>query len=1674
MKRLFAVCCLSACAQADLLDELSTADQAADAVVSAIATPAELTAKQAAWRTAWIEGLGGLPARTPLNARVVGQVQGDGFRLENILFESQPGVFVTAHLALPTDPKFKAPYPGVLMPLGHSDTGILNPRYAAHLVMTAKAGFAAFAWDPISQGERRQSAAQYDYTDNCSTEHTRLGARGWLVGWNFARFRIWDGIRAIDYLETRTDVDCSKLGVMGTSGGGTMSAYLQALDPRIKVAFPNCYISSLREVFRERGCHDAEQFFFNQLNVGVNHAAMLALGQPRVALATGSRWKDYFPQKGAEETFAVFSSLCSRLGFGSSLSPSQPSRYWHFHCDGPHGLPPPTRAAQTDWMSYCIQNGPQPRALADYQALGGVGDDDPVNKAPLPFRAEASFATPSHQVRDLPGFKSVYTLIAERAQKLAASRATAGTRNLQEIVRRRAGIRPLSQLLNLSTSQPFNHPRFNWWYLKGAYGCVRENEAALLATLGRSVVGRDAENLILKALSEIREKARQTGSSLDISNLSSLSTPLKASGWDCVAAAHAYAAEPQLFSGLELVDPPPSWTEMVTNPDPRNDSYAIGVWGALEDYDWVDLVPKAAVKRPAVKASSAAATLPNQGVELLIDGQINPACAFKWTKKPIEVVFDFVEPREIGGVRLMAGRSYTNRGVKKASFYVKAESVEKGEWVPLAEHVDFRPSHTYKENYATWNPRRGRTVKMVIEDSYDQAGHYYCFYTWEAQKHIQKLFETPPYRVRAEGPCTVQIAEMSFFGRELPQDLPLPNADGSIAYPETRLVRDWLYQSCAVSNISHCANVEPDTTKPDPLGEDISSVLSATGNGRDPAWRAARLAKRRAFLAKFRAKCDAFIYVKHLVMGNSIMHATDDMTDASFQEWKQVPDYRGGSQLIRATINADGTVSQEVLLDEPQGIIRDPALSFDARTLLFSKRTSLEGDDYHIWKMDLETKKITQLTFNGLVRREDIGGTQEKDFTLICSDIEPCWLPDGTILFQSTRCCHSVDCWPLPVSNLYRCEADGSHVRRIGFDQVQTFYPQLMDDGRVSFTKWEYNDRSASGLQQLYAMNSDGTKMTGLFANNSEFPFSLMHTRGIPGTRDIMMISCGHHVAQKGRLARSRLADGDDYTNSTYDPAASVWGMNTNAVKMTFPGNRVMTIPWSNWDNPCGPAVTNMPGMYYLAGAAMNAAPGVQPTRMPHDYQYNAFDMHTQFGPQWAYPYPLGDGDLLVSFMPEGCSFYRGPYSSRFGVYAMNEQGERELLAFDWGNHCLQPIAFKPRRAPARPMAKIDYREGFGTYYVQNVYEGAASKGIPKGAVKKLRVIGLEYRPVHIGWNWQYGWHSTQGKIGTPISVGNGAYDVKHVLGEADVEADGSCSVKVPARTPVYFQLVDKDGCAIQTMRSWSTLMPGEVNGCIGCHEHPHQAAVDNTAALALRRPPQSLKPWLPNGPRHPFVETLEKEGPLASLDAWMGLNRPKKVDASFFGDGFGFEKDVQPILNRSCVRCHGESHRLDLRDVPGKIPPSDDQSHRAYTAAYLALSEKGRCTENVNFAHGLGFAPFKPPYSFGALRSKWYQMLKDGHPGKDGKRRVALTDNEIRTFALWIDLAIPFSSSYVEANKWCDWHQQRFLYTNNKRSAFHWLELNDIRKEYGMEPVPLTGFKPGVEMPRRQKYWSE
>ena len=560
-----------------LIDEVARLDRAADAVVAAIGSAAELKAKQAEWHAAWLDGLGGLPAtKTPLNAKAGPVVKCYGFALQSVLFESQPGVYVVGHLFLPDAAKFAPPFPCVMMPMGHSDNGILNLRYATHAAMTARAGLAVFSWDPIGQGERRQIDRRFEsqYSE-CAREHSSLGARGWLVGWNFARFRIWDAIRAVDYVLTRKEIDGSRLGVMGTSGGGTMSAYMQAWDDRITVAFPNCFISSIRAVFGERGCHDAEQFFFGQLQKGVNHAAILALGQPRVALATGSRWRDYFPHSGAVDTFAVLTNLTS------SLFPHPSSlRLWHYHCDGPHGLPASTRAAQTDWM-LCGLNGRDARLLKtdDYWKLdpGPEKTDDPSNRTGYPFDTNDTFFTSTRQVRDLPSFVSVYALIANRALELKSQRTPKTREQLREIVRRRAGMRVLEDLRRETEDGKDFKTDFNWWYLKGPYGVKAENKAAILSTLGRSYVGEQAESILRKAAADIKANGGKP-------------IILKAKGWDCIAAAHAYAAEPQLFGGIEFTERPSSWTEMATNPDTKDDSFAVGVWGALLDYDWVDLV----------------------------------------------------------------------------------------------------------------------------------------------------------------------------------------------------------------------------------------------------------------------------------------------------------------------------------------------------------------------------------------------------------------------------------------------------------------------------------------------------------------------------------------------------------------------------------------------------------------------------------------------------------------------------------------------------------------------------------------------------------------------------------------------------------------------------------------------------------------------------------------------------------------------------------------------------------------------------------------------------------------------------------------------------------------------------------------------------------------------------
>ncbi|MCP5109711.1 MAG: metalloendopeptidase, partial [bacterium] len=204
----------------------------------ALKTPGQIAAYQRRLRSAFREQLGPFGERTPLNARTTGERSYPTYRIEKLIYESQPGFFVTALLYLPnTEP----PYPAVLLPCGHTANG--KSGYQEASILLAKSGLATLCYDPIGQGERKQIRdPEYPST----TEHMILSAAPILLGRNLATDMIWDGIRSIDYLASRPDLDASRIGVTGNSGGGMMTASLRALDDRITAAAPGCFITTTR------------------------------------------------------------------------------------------------------------------------------------------------------------------------------------------------------------------------------------------------------------------------------------------------------------------------------------------------------------------------------------------------------------------------------------------------------------------------------------------------------------------------------------------------------------------------------------------------------------------------------------------------------------------------------------------------------------------------------------------------------------------------------------------------------------------------------------------------------------------------------------------------------------------------------------------------------------------------------------------------------------------------------------------------------------------------------------------------------------------------------------------------------------------------------------------------------------------------------------------------------------------------------------------------------------------------------------------------------------------------------------------------------------------------------------------------------------------------------------
>ncbi|MDP6542902.1 MAG: hypothetical protein QGH60_02860 [Phycisphaerae bacterium] len=705
----------------------------------------------------------------------------------------------------------------------------------------------------------------------------------------------------------------------------------------------------------------------------------------------------------------------------------------------------------------------------------------------------------------------------------------------------------------------------------------------------------------------------------------------------------------------------------------------------------------------------------------------------------------------------------------------------------------------------------------------------------------------------------------------------------------------------------------------DKLAGELSVLVKGGAGPDDRRWLGlyvkACIARRTERLKPLLARTRKVIFVRHQNMGNMNFAYTE------YTRW-------GGNKyggLFR--LDLDSGAVTELIKTDRGGTIRDPALSYDAKRLLFAwRKDTAESRHYNIYEMELATGKTR------LITGADTYG----------ASYEPVYLPDGNIMFNSSRIVQTVDCAGPDVSNLFICDREGKYARRIGFDQVHTLAPTVMDDGRVVYMRWDYNDRSQVYTQAIFQMNPDGTAQSEYYGNNTFEPTNFFHPRGIPGTAKIMCLIGGHHTPQSGKLV-------------VVDPSRGRQGT-----------DGLVEIP-----------------------------SGKKPP-------YRKTDMYAKEGGHYCYPFPLDEKSLLVSYDP--LAYHRRKKDGtrmpddvkdyvRFHLYYMTTDGRREVLTADHRISSLKPIPVIPRKVPNIRPSVVDYRKKTGVYFVQDIYHGPGLKGVRRGTIKKLRVVELRFREMNIGANGTSGAGGSAGVV-TPIAVGTGSWDVKVILGDATVHADGSAMFEVPARTPVYFQALDSENRAVQTMRSWSTLMPGETFSCAGCHEDKNEAPrVGKTVSLAMKAGPQKLEPFY---------------GP------------PR---------GFSFPKQIQPILDKHCIECHKAGGK-----APKYLLTSETvhykRSQRNWARSYLTLTgtpdkrrelheERGRANEIVNWINNSSEPTMIPPRHGGSTRSKL--LLVNDPKSSPCPANIKLSRGELDMLAAWIDMVVPYCGDYVEANAWSE-----------------------------------------------------
>ncbi|HWR54080.1 MAG TPA: acetylxylan esterase [Bryobacteraceae bacterium] len=341
------------------------------------------------------ECFGPMPEKTPLNARITGTLERDAYRIENVIFESRPGFLVTANLYLPKRPK--GPLPAVIGSCGHSNEGKAGDTYQAFSQGLARLGYAVLIFDPIGQGERLQYVTP-ELKPRIGigvAEHIYAGNQQLLNGEFFGAWRAWDGIRALDYLLTRPEVDPRRVGVTGNSGGGTMTTWLCALDDRWAMAAAGCFVTMFRRNLENELPADAEQCPPRALALSLEHEDFIAAMAPRPVILL-AKDGDFFDVRGSREAYGRLKHLYTLLGAPENIELNV--------AHGEHGYTQDSREAM-------------------YRFFGrATGSAQPAEEPKLNIeKPETLLCTPKGQVADL-GSRTIFSFTRDRAVDLQSRR----------------------------------------------------------------------------------------------------------------------------------------------------------------------------------------------------------------------------------------------------------------------------------------------------------------------------------------------------------------------------------------------------------------------------------------------------------------------------------------------------------------------------------------------------------------------------------------------------------------------------------------------------------------------------------------------------------------------------------------------------------------------------------------------------------------------------------------------------------------------------------------------------------------------------------------------------------------------------------------------------------------------------------------------------------------------------------------------------------------------------------------------------------------------------------------------------------------------------------------------------------------------------------------------------